>query len=324
MNTVPPEPLPTDALEALRSEVRLVMSEEGITQADIAKEAGIAYGTFTPWMGGTYKGDNAGIGAKVARWLETRRERKRTAAVLPKAPEFLVTPTAEAITSILSYSQMAPDFGVIVGGAGIGKTSAIEHYQRRHPNVYVITGEPCMSSPNNLLLAIAEAMGVIERSANKLSRAIVARLKNTGALIIIDEAQHLGSAALDQLRTLHDLSQCGVAVAGNESVMARLQGGEARGAQFAQLYSRVGMRMTQAKSRAKDICAIVGAWGIETSSKEAELLKTIGRKPGALRSLTKTIRLASMLASGAGEEFSVKHIRQAWSQLSSSSLDEAA
>ncbi|WP_029004808.1 AAA family ATPase [Azorhizobium doebereinerae] len=324
MNAHNPETTAKEALDALRTEVRLLMGEEGLTQADIAKEAGIAYGTFTPWMGDTYQGNNVGIGEKVSRWLETRRERKRTRATLPVAPGYLATPTSEAITNILSFAQVAPDFGVIVGGAGIGKTTTIQEYQRRAPNVHVVTGEPCLSSPNNMLAAIAEAMGVIERSSNKLSRAIVSRLRNSGALIVIDEAQHLGSPALDQLRTIHDLAACGVVVSGNESVLSRLQGGEGRGAQFAQLYSRVGMRITQPKPRAKDVCAIVKAWGIDADSKEAELLKQIARKPGALRSLTKTMRLACMLAGGAQEPLSAKHIRQAWAQLSSVQLDNAA
>ncbi|MQT14415.1 AAA family ATPase [Segnochrobactrum spirostomi] len=309
-----------DPHDAIRAEVRQIMEAEGLSQAAIAKECGIAYGTFTPWMGATYQGDNNRISAAVTRWLETRRSRVRTAAVLPTAPDFVSTETAVQIGELMSYAQAAPDFGVVVGGAGIGKTTAIEQYARRHSNVHVMTAEPTLSRPNNMLSELADIIGVVERRSVWLSRAITHRLRGSAGLVVIDEAQHLSSQALDQLRTIHDKARIGVVVVGNESVFARLQGGGDRNAQFAQLYSRVGMRIVQPKPRAGDICALIRAWGIE-SERETALLKAIARKHGALRALTKTVRLASMLAAGAEQPLSDRHIRLAWSQLAADAID---
>lgn len=325
MNAVTPETLSPEAIDAVRAEVRIIMTEEGLSQADVARETGIPYGTLTPWMGGTYKGDSSGKAIAVMRWLETRRERKRTHAALPATPGFVGTATAQGVMEVLAFAQSAPDFAVVVGGAGIGKTTAIEEYaEHRASNVIVCTMEPCTASPNNMLGEIAERMGLLERRNTKLSGAIVARLRGAAALLVIDDAQHLSSQALDQLRTIHDKARCGIVVSGNESVFARLTGGDANRAQFAQLHSRIGMRMVQAASRARDICAILAAWEIPPESEEAKLLKVIGRKPGALRGMTKAIRLARMLANGAGEPMTVRHIRQAWAQLSSTNLDDAA
>lgn len=311
-----------EAQEQIRAEVRLVMTEEGLSQAEVAREAGIAYGTLTPWMTDKYQGNGSNVAHKVSIWLESRKERARTRAVLPSAPAFVDTATAVSIMDTLAFAQMAPDFSVIVGGAGIGKTTAILEYQKRNPNVTVVTAEPCITSPNNLLVAIAEEMGVLEKAPNKLSRAIMARLRGANALLVIDEAQHLSSPALDQLRTLHDKAGCGIAVSGNESVFARLQGGAAQSAQFAQMHSRVGKRIVQPRARARDVCQIIQAWGLDGASQEANLLKKMAAKPGALRVLTKVLRLAGMLAAGAGaERVTVRHIQQAWDQLSSASLD---
>ncbi|MEP9350603.1 AAA family ATPase [Xanthobacter sp. KR7-225] len=323
MNAVTSETLSPEAIETTRAEVRRIIAEEGIAQTEIARQADIAYGTFTPWMTNKYAGDSAKIAVKVTRWLETRRERARTLAVLPAAPGFVMTSTAASFMETLAFSQATPDFGVIVGGAGVGKTTTIEEYQRRASNVTIVTGEPCHSSPNNMLTAIATEMGIAERRSNMISGAIVARLRGASALLVIDEAQHLDSKALDQLRTIHDKAKCGVVVAGNESVFARLQG-DARTAQFAQLYSRVGARTVQSQSRPKDICALILAWGIDGESDEGKLLKVIARKPGALRGMTKAIRYASMIANGAGEPLACRHIKQAWAQLSSLPLDDAA
>ncbi|MCX5497293.1 AAA family ATPase [Kaistia dalseonensis] len=317
------ESITDDVQEALRSEVRQIIESEGLTQAFIAREAGLAPGTFTPWLGGTYKGDNVDKARAVQRWLETRQARGRTAATLPAAPKFVATLTATNILDVLAYAQTAPDFGVIVGGAGIGKTTAIEEYARRASNVFVVTAEPVLASPNNMLSALADVVTVAERRSVYLSRAISAKLRGTAGLIVIDEGQHLSSAALDQLRTIHDKAQIGVVVAGNESVFSRLQGGE-RNSQFAQLYSRVGMRMSQPKARAKDICALLEAWKI-TDARVVSMLKLVAAKPGALRQMTKVIRLATMLAAGDGADaLSEQHVRRAWNQLASTPLDAVA
>lgn len=323
MNIAVVDKVSPDEAEAVRAEVRTIIAEEGLSQTDVARETGIGYSTFAAWLNGTYKGHNETQTASVMRWLETRKERKRTHAALPSAPSFVATPTSQAFINTLAFSQAAPDFGVIVGGAGVGKTTALEEYKRRATNVFVVTSEPCHASPNNMMMSIAEKLGLVEQRNAKISGAIVARLRGAAALLAIDEAQHLSTQALDQLRTIHDLAKCGVVVCGNESVFARLQGGEARGAQFAQLHSRVGMRVVQPQPRARDICTIVAAWGVDPESPEAKLLKTIARKPGALRGLTKTMRLAGMIA-GPEAVVTAQHIRQAWAQLSAVSLEDVA
>ncbi|QIB34781.1 AAA family ATPase [Ancylobacter pratisalsi] len=308
--------------DALRDEVRALMEREGLTQRHVAEESGIAYGTLTPYMGGTYQGNLARVAGDLQRWLETRRERSRTAAVLPAEPDFVLTPTAEEISGTLSFAQAAQDFAVIVGGAGIGKTRSIKHYAKRASNVWVLTAEDSMKKPSSLLSVLAEDLDVSERRNAFLSRAISSRLRGTGGLVVVDEAQHLSTEAFDQLRTtVLDVGECGVVAAGNESMLARLQGSADKRAQgFAQLHSRVGMRKVQSGAKIKDVCLILAAWGI-TDAQSIALLKAIARKPGALRVMAKVIRLASMLAGASAADITKAHVERAWAQLSSQQID---
>lgn len=46
----------------------------------------------------------------------------------PDASGFVMTPTAEAIVSLLDYCQRYAELGLIVGDPGVGKTTAIAHY----------------------------------------------------------------------------------------------------------------------------------------------------------------------------------------------------
>ncbi|GLK85721.1 AAA family ATPase [Ancylobacter defluvii] len=304
---------------AIREEVRAIKDREGLSWQHIADESGVKHGTLTPFMGNTYRGDTGRVAADLQRWLETRREREHTAAVLPDVPSFIMTPTAQDVLSTLSFAQSAPDFGVIVGGAGIGKTTAIEHYARRNSNVWFLTADPSMEKAANVLSILAEELGVSERRNAFISRAISARVRGANGLVIVDEAQHLEAKAFDQLRTtVLDLGKCGIAVAGNESMLARLQGSADKRTQaFAQLHSRVGIRKMQHASKAADICLLLDAWGISDDDVKT-LLKSIARKPGALRIMNKVIRLATMVsAAGSPSSISRKDVNTAWSQLSS-------
>lgn len=311
-----------EEIAALRDQVRAVMEAEGLSQADVARDSGVAYGTFSGWLGGTYQGRNDRVAGEVQIWLASREERKRAAAVVPRSPGFVETRSATAFLEALRYAQVMPEISVVAGGAGIGKTTAAERYAATNPNVWLATMDPSTAGVHGMLAELAEVMGVVERVAMRMPRAIGRKIAGSGGLIVIDEAQHLQPVALDMLRSLYDRHGVGVALIGNETVYARLEG-EGRKASFAQLFSRIGVRVTQARPRAEDVCALIAAWEV-AEPEQVRLLKAIAAKPGGLRSLTKCLQLAGMLAAGAGETRGLAHIRAAWQRLTVSSAVEAA
>lgn len=298
----------------IREQVREIMATEGLTQAEIARQADIKYGTFTGWLGGSYQGNNDKIAGEVQIWLISREEKKKTVARLAVAPDFQETETAKRITSILRFAQTAPDLVVVAGGAGIGKTTTLHHYAAHNPNVWIATMDPSTASIHSMSVELAEVLSVSEKSPARIPRALSKRVEGTGGLLIIDEAQHLDSKSMDQLRSIHDRARIGVALVGNETIYSRLEG-EGRKPQFAQLFSRIGMRMTQARPIGSDICSLINAWGV-VDKEEIKFLKAIARKPGALRGMSKTLSLATTLANGEGVERTLVHLRAAWEMLS--------
>lgn len=310
------EAKPDAASEALRVEINAIM-DGGTKLTDIAREAGVPYGTFTLWRTAKYQGDNGRIDEKVRQFLETRAARQRARLVLPRAPTFIETPTADAFVASLEYAQMACDIAVITGSAGVGKTFACQHYAATRSNVWLVTGEPLMAGANRMMAELAEVIGLAAAPSPKRARSVVARLRDTGGLIIVDEAQHLASAALDQLRSVHDKAGVGLAIVGNHAVHQRLES-DGRGHQLAQIFSRVGMRILRNAPLGADIDALLDAWKIE-GAHERKLLRTIARKPGALRGMTKALRVAHMLA--AGDPIQASHITTAWSRVSQQQLE---
>lgn len=310
-------------LDAVRTEAKQVVGAEFPSIAAAAKDAGVAYATFAAFLNGTYNGNNDKIGADVQKWLRARKERAQTVLAKPQIPGFVMTPTAAKIIPTLQYAQMAPDFGVLIGAPGLGKTLALDHYRATNPNVWMATMEPASAKPGMMLREIARSMGMELKALGDASHEVKRRVKGTQGLLIIDEAQHLLVPALDQLRAIHDAAKIGIVVSGNEKLSA-LIGGGSRKPELAQLSSRVGMRVNLKRVMAGDVDALLKAWGV-TDEGELKWLRVIASKPGALRGMTKVLTLASMLAAGTDEPRALKHMQAAWGQLAGASelLDAA-
>ena len=302
----------TPEIDAARRDTRDAIAARGISVAEAARQSGIAQSTLAAWLNGKYAGDNARIAEQARTWLNHAKEQAQHRAATPVLPDFIATPTAETILGTLMFAQTVPDIVLITGGAGIGKTTALEQYRATHPNVWMHTAEPAGASMNAMLEGICEAMG-IRTITTRRSPAILGRAKGSGGLLIVDEAQHLRSEALDQLRTIHDVARIGIAVAGNSEVFARIDG-DSRHGLFAQFRSRVGMRVARQKPLAGDVEALLDATGVAGPA-ERKLLRVIAGKPGALRGMAKTLRVAAIIAAAEGGEITEAHLRAAAARL---------
>ncbi|KXA72521.1 MULTISPECIES: AAA family ATPase [Alcaligenaceae] len=301
--------------DVLIGEVKAIMQAEDLTQAQISGLTGIGKARLSQWLNGVYTGNVAAIEADIRRWLESRRAAAAVSATLPAAPGWVETPTARAVLSALSFSQMAEAVSVIYGGAGVGKSTALKQYQRRAPNVWVVTATPAVSAPGPILTRIAQTLGIRTTGAVHVIEAnIVERVRETRGLLVIDEAQHLTHRALDAVRSIHDAAGIGLALVGNEIVYSQLTGGQ-RQVGFAQLFSRVAKRVRLSRAKDADVLALLDAWRID-DAEARQLCLGIGRRPGALRGLSQTLRLASMFAATSGAARpTAEHVRDAWQDL---------
>lgn len=311
--------LPTAAEAAAAIDVRtlvrsLIESDKRLSQAKVATEAGISSTTLSQYLSASYGGDNAAIEAKLLRWAETTQAARAQAAAMPTAPGFVETPTSARVIGALRYAQVAGDMAVIYGSAGVGKSESIKRYRLTAPNVWHATMTRASANVVTALEVIADALGLtVSGGANKLHKAICKKLAGTGGLLVIDEAQHLTEAALDQVRGIHDETGIGVAFVGNEQVYARMTGGN-RAAYLDRLFSRIGKKVRLTKSTQEDVAALIDGWAVRDAKTRA-LLLDIASKPGALRGVTKVLRLASMFAAAEQRTLSYDDVRAAWREL---------
>lgn len=302
-------------LADLRDRIRAIAEDDkSYPQSRIAKEAGVSSTTLSQFLGGTYAGNNAKVAGTLATWLGAYAERLATGG-LPQGPEWVGTPTSEKIIAGLRYAQMANDVVVIYGGAGLGKSKTIARYAQTAPSVIVVEMTPSTSGVLACLEEVAIAVGLRDysRQAAFLHRAICSRLRATNGLLVVDEAQHLGVQALDQLRGIHDRTNIGLALVGNERVYTQMAGSN-RAAYLDRLYSRIGKRIHLKRASEADADAIVKAWGIDDAACRHRI-RDIAAKPGALRVLNKVLRLAATYAQAGNRRVCCDDIQAAWREL---------
>jgi DNA transposition AAA+ family ATPase len=167
-----------------------------------------------------------------------------------------------------------------------------------------------------MLVEIAGTIGIEERSASRLQRAIAKRLARTGdgTVLIVDEAQNLSDDAINQLRHFVDdpACRCGIVLMGNSATYARFAAWGAQGEKYAQLTRRIFRRVRADRPTADDLAKFIDGWGI-TEPSQVQYLTGIGMKPGALGQVDMTIKLARMTAQGLGREVTLEDLRAAWS-----------
>lgn len=300
-----------------RAAIRAIVDNDGVTYSAIAREIGLSATALSQFMNENYRGDNDSVSGKLAVWLENRNRKTNE---MPQAPYFVQTRTVKQIWSALQYAQLAQCISVIYGSPGVGKSKALQQFVRERPNVWLITVSPSRSSLSECLYELALELGVGDapRRAGQLGRVIRRKLRGTSGLLIIDEADHLDYPVLEELRILQEETGIGLALVGNNQVYSKLTGGNSRNVDFARLFSRIAKKVAILKTKKDDVKAISAAWGL--GDRERDLVTQLAERPGALRTVSHTLRLAAMFATGANEALCEKHIRAAVKDLEGTEL----
>lgn len=211
----------------------------------IANELGISVAQLSSFKNGSYKAPHTII-PKIASLMSVAKEKE----IAPREPAFVETKVSKAVQNAIAYSHIQGKISVVYGDAGVGKTMAINEYCKRNNLAIKITISPSYASMSGVNELMADKLGVRERVSRKIYAEIISKLKDSGRVVIIDEAQHLTVRTLNHLRCMADESGIGICLVGNDEVYTKLKGSGR--ADFAQLFSRIGMRkqvMTSTLSR---------------------------------------------------------------------------
>jgi DNA transposition AAA+ family ATPase len=286
--------------------------------AEVAKRTGVPQGTISQFCSAKgYAGDNQKVANKIYQYRQMLAAQAQIEVDMPERPEYFRTETSDQLTHMLTYAQR---FGRIVCAAlapGNSKTETARQYRACFPNVFLVTLTPSTAGLGPMLTELLTEMG--ERDAKGWPRKLSQRIRERASalrnpLIIIDEAQHAESDTLEEIRSWNDKVGVGVALFGNAGLLQTLEGGS-RQTSFAQLFSRLGLRLERQRPLGADIDALANAWSIH-DDQVRELLHKICSMPGGLRNGTHALELAFMICGSQGEMIAPSHLSDAWTQLS--------
>lgn len=215
--------------------------KSGLSQTQIARGVGCAVAAISMFLSKTYgeKGGNYDtLEPKIKAYLDLQDEKSQQEKL---EIQFVRTKTARRIAEVMADAHAAGDVTVVWGQAGLGKTQAIKNYCLNNPSSILIEANPTFTA----LVLLKELMSACKLysnsgSQNDLYVAVEDRLKDSGRLIVVDEAENLPLRALEVLRRLQDSTHCGLVLVGMPQLMVNLRGNKG---QLMQLYSRVNLHL---------------------------------------------------------------------------------
>ncbi|EMX9638204.1 AAA family ATPase, partial [Salmonella enterica] len=224
------------------TQLKDVMDTHGYSQGQVARAIGRSSATMNQYLQGKYNGDIADMEERISNFIRRVREKQNALRIDER---FVSTPTARKGLEVLAYAHQECEICVLYGAAGLGKTITLKEYARRDDAVIFIEADPGYTARTLL----EELCGRLRLSKNgnihTLIDLCVEKLKGTGRLLIIDEAELLPYRALEVIRRLHDKAGIGVVMAGMPRLITNLKG---KRGEFAQLYSRVALALDMGNS----------------------------------------------------------------------------
>jgi|GEM_PF-6965163 len=219
-----------ERIAAIRNIKTYIDRDPNLTQAKLAKMAGVSKSAVSELVTGSYKGDRD----RVIRSLEAAINELMRRKDAPEHPKFVQTKVAKRIFSIIKLASKSRTIGVIYCPSGAGKSMALKaSIELDFPSAILVEGHPGCASPLNFCRAVIPQLTPGRNNFDNVrSRAdafnlIVRYLKNSSRLIIVDEADCLQTETLSLIRYLHDATgdddnHCPVILCGRPNLAAKI------------------------------------------------------------------------------------------------------
>ncbi|HBX3489332.1 MULTISPECIES: AAA family ATPase [Klebsiella pneumoniae complex] len=222
---------------SIHAELNDLMTRKGYSQTQVARAIGKSAATINQYLQGKYAGDVPSIDALARSFINREAEKEKSQKITAR---FVPTVTSRKGMEVIRYAHLDGDLNVIFGAAGLGKTMILREYAAQHRDALLIEADPGYTA-RVVLEELCGLLGISKRgNMHELSEACIAALRDSGRLLMVDEAENLPYRALETLRRIHDKSGIGMVLAGMPRLIINLKG---KRGEYQQLYSRVGFAL---------------------------------------------------------------------------------
>lgn len=236
----------------LKEELEQFMQEKGLPQTAISRALNLSTTTLNLWLKGTYGADDKNIVEKVKAFI--KREKEKSSEPIFKS-DFVEISIAKTIFEIARKCHIKNKIGVIYGSAGLGKTTTVKEYAAQNPDAILVEAD-LGYTPKVLFQKLLRKLGMTPSgSIHEMHEAVIDKLRGSGRLIIIDEAEHLPYRALELMRRVYDKAGVGILLIGMPRLYYNLCG---RKGEYEQLYTRALYKVPLDLLSPNDVSAIVG------------------------------------------------------------------
>lgn len=222
---------------SIHVELNDLMTRKGYSQTQVAVAIGKSTAVINQYLQGKYAGDVPAIDALARSFINREVEKEKSQKITAR---FVPTVTSRKGMDVIRYAHLDGDLNVIYGAAGLGKTMILREYAAQHRDALLIEADPGYTA-RVVLEELCGLLGISKRgNMHELSEACIAALRDSGRLLMVDEAENLPYRALETLRRIHDKSGIGLVLAGMPRLIINLKG---KRGEYQQLYSRVGFAL---------------------------------------------------------------------------------
>lgn len=222
---------------SIHVELNDLMTRKGYSQTQVARAIGKSTAVINQYLQGKYAGDVPAIDALARSFINREVEKEKSQKITAR---FVPTVTSRKGMDVIRYAHLDGDLNVIYGAAGLGKSMILREYAAQHRDALLIEADPGYTA-RVVLEELCGLLGISKRgNMHELSEACIAALRDSGRLLMVDEAENLPYRALETLRRIHDKSGIGLVLAGMPRLIINLKG---KRGEYQQLYSRVGFAL---------------------------------------------------------------------------------
>ena len=265
------------------------ITEKGLSQTAIARAIDISPTALSQWLGRRYKGDNERIDKAVEGFLKKENEREKA----PKRTlEFVMISTASKVFEALDICHLDGEIGVIYGNAGLGKTFAAKEYATRNSGVILVEADLGYTARDLFSELHKKCGGDGNSTINRMKDDIISRLKGSGRLIVVDEAEHLPVRAVDLLRRINDKAGTGIVFIGLGRLWDALK---QKKNDYAYIFSRIGLVVSLDPLQPKDVEDIINRITLNSNGIWRSYYKNSGKNARILSKLVaRSLRIAEL------------------------------
>jgi DNA transposition AAA+ family ATPase len=221
-----------------------------ISNNKAANAIGYTPSVLSQWRKGEYKGDVAGVEAKVKAWIDLQEARLEAGAV-----PFVPLVRTERIKTAIRITHEEKVIGLVLGPSGTGKSRTLDEYKAIYPNTILLKCDPTMGL-STVIIAVARELGLDTKGRlSEISERLIAELRRRDMIVIFDEADYLPDNAMEWARiAINDKGGSALIFAGLPRIENRIKSlhGDHR-----QLENRVGMMLKVDDVDDKDVHEIL-------------------------------------------------------------------